>query len=49
MSRAKPLPLESQDIERIVIYPCDLDNRTRHNLYMMLRKLGIPFEAGCWD
>ena len=49
MSSTEPLPLENANIERIVIYPSDLDERTRHSLFAMLRKLGIHFEAGLWD
>lgn len=43
------LPQDDLDFERIVIYPRDLDAKTRHRLYSMLRKLGIRFEAGYWD
>lgn len=49
MTSAKRMPQEDLDFERIVIYPRDLDRRTRHKLYMALRRLGVHFEAGLWD
>lgn len=48
MASAKQMPQEDLDVERIVIYPRDLDKETRQKLWMALRELGVKFEAGYW-
>ena len=49
MTSTKSVPQEYMDLERIVIYPRDLDRKTRHQLYLALKRLGVHFEAGFWD
>ena len=49
MASAKKMPQEDLDFERVVIYPRDLDVKTRHKLWLALKRLGIRFEAGIWD
>jgi hypothetical protein len=41
-------PMRNVDIERIVIYPRDCDERTRERLMKVLQQLEIHYECGYW-
>jgi len=44
----KDAEVTRMDLERIVIYPRDYDQRTRLQLLQLLQRLDIRYECGYW-
>ena len=46
--RPRNAEVTQMDLERIVIYPRDYDQRTRLQLLQLLQRLDIRYECGYW-